>query len=200
MLNDELNLLKDEIVDCQKCDLRNNTKFTCWDNGNVNSELMLVGEALDVEEQACGLPFVGRAGRYLNRCLLAIGIKRSNIFVSNICMCRPVEIKTNKDRAPTQDEIDICSSYLKRQISLINPKLIVALGKTSFKFLTNSQEQIFKAKANIYNYAYDNTIKVFPLLHPSYIISYAGPEIFSVNWQDWNKLKVLINEYNIRIN
>lgn len=196
-MNVDLQVLQTTIQSCNMCDLRKNTPIPCWDSGNVNSKIMFVGEAEGTEEAQVGIPFVGRCGKYLNRCMLAIGLKRSDIFVSNIVMCRPVNTKTNSDRAPTDVEISYCSHYLVRQIELIKPNLLVALGKTSFKFLTDSSDTIFAAKGNLYNYKNDSTVKVFPLLHPSYLISYSSPTILLENWDDWLKLKEKIDEYNI---
>jgi DNA polymerase len=192
MLSKEFVDLKEEIINCNKCSLRENTLYPCWDNGNVNSKTMFVAEAPGKEEQACGIPLVGRAGQYFNRCLAGIGIERKDIFATNTCMCRPVTPNTQKDRPPTQEEINICSEYLVRQIDLIKPELIVAMGKTPFNFLTDSDDPIFKAKGNLYSYKNNTDIKVFPVLHPSYLISYSSPEIIANSWIDWLKLRRLI--------
>lgn len=194
MLN-ELVALKEEIQNCSKCGLRENTNIPCWDNGNTNSKVMFLGEAEGKEESLTGIPFIGRCGQYLERCMNGIGIERSDIFISNTCMCRPVEKSTNKDRPPTQEEIAICSPYLIKQIELIKPRLIVSLGRVPFKFLTDSQEPMMKAKGKLYSYIHNTDIKVFPLMHPSYIITYATPEMISNNWSDWLKLKGLLHEY-----
>ena len=87
--------------------------------------------------------------------------------------------------------------YLLKQIELIKPRLLVALGKTSFKFLTDSSDTIFLAKGNLYNYKIDNDIKVYPVLHPSYLLTYASPSIINENWCDWTKLKEVIHEYSV---
>jgi DNA polymerase len=192
----ELEQLKLEIQACDKCSLRENTILPCWDSGNVESHVMFIGEAEGIEESKVGIPFIGKSGKYLSRLMLGIGIRREDIFVSNIVMCRPVKEVTNSDRAPTDVEIEGCSDYLIRQISIIKPRLLVALGKTSFKFLTESNDTIFNAKGNLYNYKNDNDIKVYPVLHPSYLLTYGTPPIILDNWIDWLKLKGVINEYS----
>lgn len=197
MLSEELNTLKSEIMNCTNCNLRENTKIPCWDNGNYLSKVVFIGEAPGVNEALQGLPFVGKAGQYLNRCLLAIGLDRKDIFITNTCMCRPVEKATNKDRAPTLSEINTCSPYLIKQLELIKPKLLVSLGRISFQFLTNSNDGMHKAKGNLYSYKFDTNIKVFPLMHPSYVISYASQIIIEDNWNDWLRLKEILVEFDI---
>jgi DNA polymerase len=192
---DTLDELKSVIQSCNKCSLRENTIMPCWDSGNVLSRVMFVGEAEGIEESKVGIPFVGRSGKYLNRLMAGIGIKRDDVFVSNIVQCRPVKEINNSDRAPTDSEIVMCCYYLINQIQLINPSLLVALGKTSFKFLTGSNDTIFAAKNNLYNYQNNTDIKVFPVLHPSYLLTYGTPAILAENWVDWLLLKERINEY-----
>ena len=200
MLSEELEALKTEIRNCNKCNLRDNTEISCWDNGDYSSGLVFIGEAPGTNEAQQGIPFIGKAGQYLNRCLLAIGIERNNVFITNTCMCRPVEKSTNKDRAPTVEEIEVCSSYLVRQLELIKPKIIVSLGRTSFQFLTGSSDAMLKAKSNLYSYKFNTDIKVFPLMHPSYILSYGSQKLIEDNWNDWLKLKEILIEFNIRYN
>lgn len=201
MLNDErLMSLKETIRSCNKCSLKENTALSCWDNGNYNSGLLFVGEAPGATEALHGIPFIGRAGKYLNKCLLAIGIDRKDIFITNTCMCRPVLKSTNKDRPPSSDEINNCSDYLSEQISIISPKLIVTLGRVPFQVLTNSNDAIMKAKGNLYSYKDNINIKIFPLMHPSYILTYGTDSIIQDNWNDWLHLKETIVEFDIQFN
>lgn len=198
MLNNELEFLKSEIRNCNKCSLRDNTDISCWDSGDYSSGLVFVGEAPGTNEAQKGIPFIGKAGQYLNRCLLAIGIKRKDVFITNTCMCRPVEKSTNKDRAPNIDEIKVCSPYLIKQLELLRPKLLVSLGRTSFNFLTDSNDAMLKAKGKLYSYKCNTDLKVFPLMHPSYILSYGSQSIIEDNWNDWLKLKETLFEFDIR--
>ena len=158
---------------------------------------MFVGEAPGVNEAKVGIPFVGRAGGYLNRCLMAIGLRRQDVFITNTCMCRPVEKATNKDRAPTLSEIESCSGYLIKQLEIINPKLLISLGRTPFQFLTGSNDAMMKAKGTLYSYKQNTNIKVFPLMHPSYILTYGTSTLIEDNWNDWLKLKELFIGFDI---
>lgn len=125
-MNDSWNLLKDDCMNCTKCDLaatRNNVVFGI---GNENSDVMFVGEGPGENEDLQGEPFVGRAGQLLDKYLAAIGLDRSRVYIANMVKCRPPH-----NRDPQPQEMDCCIEYLRRQTRLIQPKIIVCLGRIS---------------------------------------------------------------------
>ena len=122
----DMNELKKACAECQKCELcktRNNCVFGV---GNENADLMFVGEAPGEQEDLSGVPFVGRAGQLLDKFLYAVDISREDVYIANILKCRPP-----KNRDPLPEEEDMCIDFLRRQVSLIKPKVIVCLGRIS---------------------------------------------------------------------
>ncbi len=126
----ELEKLNEEIRNCKKCDLYKYRKNVVPGEGPSNSKVMLVGEAPGRFEDIQGRPFVGAAGKLLNEILFNLGVKRSDLFITNVVKCRP---PNNRD--PTEEEIKKCSPYLDLQISIIRPKLLITLGRHSSKYL-----------------------------------------------------------------
>lgn len=126
----ELTKLAEEIKKCQKCPLHLSRKNAVPGEGPCNAEIMFVGEAPGSKEDEIGRPFVGAAGKLLTQLLELIGLKRPDVYITNVVKCRP---PNNRD--PTPEEIEACSPYLIRQIKIIKPKIIVALGRHSARFL-----------------------------------------------------------------
>ena len=118
-----LKLIREDIGDCTRCRLHKGRTNLVFGVGNVNAELMFVGEGPGADEDAKGEPFVGRAGQLLNNMISAMGIKREDVYIANVVKCRPPS-----NRTPEKDECDTCSPFLMRQIDVIKPKVIVALG------------------------------------------------------------------------
>jgi DNA polymerase len=153
---DELN---SQICECQKCVLgKSRTKFV-FGVGNPKADIVLVGEAPGADEDAQGEPFVGRAGQLLNKILESVGFKREEVYICNILKCRPPG-----NRNPMPDEIEKCFPYLKFQIELINPKIIVALGKFAAETLLKIKDPLNKMRGKIHNY---NGIKTMVTFHPA---------------------------------
>src|SRR5918999_1241939 len=135
---------REELVDlfheasgCVRCPLHRGRTKVVFGSGNANADLMFVGEAPGQQEDLQGLPFVGRAGKLLDQLLEEVGLQRSDVFITNVLLCRP---PGNRD--PQQDEIDTCKPYLHRKIELIEPKVICTLGNFATKLLTRSQRGI----------------------------------------------------------
>src|SRR5215469_3037110 len=118
-----LKLIREDIGDCTRCRLHKGRKNIVFGVGNVNAEIMFVGEGPGADEDEQGEPFVGRAGQLLNNMIAAMGLKRSDVYIANVVKCRPPQ-----NRTPEKDECDTCSPFLMRQIEAIRPKVIVALG------------------------------------------------------------------------
>ena len=136
------------IGNCQECQLSKTRNNFVFGFGDPNADLMLVGEAPGFDEDNEGLPFVGKAGMLLDKILAAIGLNRfERVYISNILKCRPP-----KNRDPLPSEIEKCIPYLKKQIKIVKPKLIIALGKVAGKCLTGKDIPLKKMRDHTYNY------------------------------------------------
>ena len=122
-----------------KCALGKNRKNFVFGMGNPNSDIVFVGEAPGKNEDLKGIPFVGRGGQLLDKILVAVNLTRKDVYILNVLKCRPPE-----NRDPLQEEIDKCEPYLKKQLSLIKPKLIVSLGRISAMTLLKSKDSLTK--------------------------------------------------------
>ena len=173
---DGLNQYSKSISLCQECSLgakRNNFVFGV---GDSNAELMLIGEAPRKEEDMEGEPFVGRAGKLLNKILAAINKNRlEGVYLANILKCRPPD-----NRDPLSLEVDKCEPYLLKQIEMIRPKLIMALGKVSAKILLKNEIPIDKMRGTVYNY-YGTPLKV--TYHPDSLLR--NPDFKKFAWEDF---------------
>ncbi len=139
--------LKEKVRRCELCDLRSGCKQTVFGAGNEQADWLFVGEAPGADEDASGEPFTGQAGRLLDNMLLAIKLKRSEVYIVNVIKCRPPD-----DRHPHVGEIAACLPYLKRQIGLVKPKIIVALGRTAASALLNTDATIASLRGRVHDY------------------------------------------------
>jgi DNA polymerase len=153
-----LNQIASEVSVCERCILHHSRKLAVPGEGPVDAEIMFIGEGPGFHENQKGRPFVGAAGKYLEELLAKIGYKREDVFITNVVKCRP---PNNRD--PLPDELAACSDYLERQIQVINPKVIVTLGRYSMaRFLPNAKisdvhGQSYKIKSRL----------VVPMFHPA---------------------------------
>ncbi len=175
----DLSALKKEVISCQKCELYKTRRNVVFGAGNPDAKLMFVGEAPGMEEDLQGLPFVGRAGQLLTKIIEAMGLKRKDVYIANILKCRP---PGNRNPLPT--EILTCEEYLIRQIDLITPKVICALGKFAAQTLLRTQESITKLRGKFHEY---HEIKVMPTFHPAYLLR--NPQGKRLVWEDMKKIK-----------
>ena len=175
----ELGLLKKEAAASDCCQLYRTRTNLVFGSGNPNAELMFVGEAPEAEEDRQGLPFVGRAGQLLTKIIESIGLKRSEVYICNILKCRPPN-----NRVPFPTEILACEPYLKRQIEIIKPRIICALGKFAAQTLLKSQTPISALRGKFYDY---EGIKLIPTFHPAYLLRNPGDK--RLVWEDMKKIK-----------
>jgi DNA polymerase len=174
-----------QIMDCQFCPLFKTRTQAVPGEGNRKAQLMFVGEAPGKEEDLQGRPFVGRAGQLLTRIIKAMGFERNQVYIANVVKCRPPE-----NRTPRPDEIKACSLYLIKQIDLIKPKIIVALGKVAAEFLLPSTKSMTELRGNFDQY---QGIPVMPTFHPSYLIRNEGNQkIKKMVWEDMKKVMKLL--------
>jgi DNA polymerase len=164
--------------ECQRCALGPTRNQLVFGSGNNGSLLMFVGEGPGVDEDRTGLPFVGKAGKLLDRMIDVIGLDREDVYVTNVVKCRPPN-----NRNPTADEISHCSGILERQIELVNPKLIVTLGNVPTRALLPGSPGITKSRGNLKRYRDWN---ILPTFHPAYLLR--NPNAMQDAWQDFQKI------------
>jgi DNA polymerase len=179
----ELITFKEKIDKCTLCPLSSSRINIVVGEGNTSAELMFVGEAPGEEEDKQGRPFVGKAGQLLNRIISAMGLKREDVYITNIIKCRPP-----KNRDPKTDEIDACINFLIEQIDIIKPKIIVALGRISAQILTGKNLPITELRGNFYSF---RGINVLPTYHPAYLIRNEGN--INLKRQVWNDMKKVMS-------
>jgi DNA polymerase len=146
-MSETLSQIATEVAVCQKCKLHTTRKKTVPGEGPVTAQIMFIGEGPGYHENEQGRPFVGQAGKLLDELLASIGLKRAEVFIGNVVKCRPPQ-----NRDPELDELSACNNYLERQIALINPKLIVTLGRFSMaKFFPNAKISAIHGQAKKVN-------------------------------------------------
>ncbi len=155
-----------QIKDCTKCPLGHSRTTFVFGDGNEKADIMFIGEAPGREEDRTGIPFVGRAGQLLNKMLAGIKIKREDVFIANILKCRP---PNNRDPQPA--EVQECIPYLHKQIELIEPKVIVALGRIAAQNLLNSTSALKQMRERLWQYQGVNMIVTY---HPAAILRNGG--------------------------
>ncbi|HEX5672134.1 MAG TPA: uracil-DNA glycosylase [Acidimicrobiia bacterium] len=144
-MSEAFTLLRDEALVCTRCRLANTRTQVVFGVGDPNADLMFVGEAPGFNEDRQGEPFVGAAGQLLTRLLGEIGMAREDVYIANVLKCRP---PNNRD--PQQDEIDSCKDYLRRQIVLIDPRVVVTLGNFATKLLLRTETGITRLRGKVY--------------------------------------------------
>ena len=185
--------LKKQINSIENCNLKDNSQNLVLGDGNINSPIMLIGEAPGAEEDKSSTTFKGEVGELLNKMLLAIEIKRQNIYCSYAINFRPPE-----DRKPTSLEIKRYSVFLKKHISIINPKIVVLMGSSAMEAVTGINSKISSERGKWKEIILKN--KTYPVMisfNPSYLIRF--PENKKYSWEDLKKIKQKINEMKIII-
>ena len=191
--SERLSELKKQINSIENCNLKSNSKNLILGDGNVNSPIMLIGEAPGSEEDLSSLAFQGEVGELLRKMLIAINIKIKNVYLSYSVNFRPPE-----DRKPTSQETKRYSTFLKEHISIINPKIIILLGSTAMESLTGISNKISNERGNWKEIIIKN--KTYPIMitfSPSYLIRF--PENKKHSWSDLKKIKQKIKDLNIKI-
>ena len=177
-----LESIRSEIGDCTRCKLCKGRTRIVFGVGNPKAELMFVGEGPGRDEDLQGEPFVGRAGQLLNKMIEAMGLKRSDVYIANVVLCRPPE-----NRLPEPDEVATCSPFLIRQIEAIRPKVIVTLGNLAAQTLLETKVGVTKLRNKFYDY---RGIQLMPTFHPAYLLR--NPEMKKPCWEDLQKVMELL--------
>jgi len=182
----ELEKIAEEIRACCKCGLGSARTNAVPGEGNPNARIMFVGEGPGAEEDAQGRPFVGRAGQLLDKIIAAMGLKRSDVFIANILKCRP---PGNRD--PRPEEIVNCIGYLQRQIELIEPEIIVALGAHAARTLLDTNKLIGQLRGRFHEYCPGlgrPAVKLMATYHPAYLLrNYSKDNRLRV-WEDMKEV------------
>ena len=167
-----------EISDCKKCKLCKNRTNIVLGCGNKNADVMFIGEGPGADEDKEGIPFVGKAGKLMNQALIGLGINREELYITNIVKCRPPA-----NRNPEQDEADACMDYLRGQVMLVKPKVIVLLGSVALKNILGEEYGITASRGK---WIEKNGINYLPTWHPAALLRDEAKKI-----EFWNDLKAL---------
>lgn len=171
--------LQARVAVCALCDLHKTRTQTVFGVGDRDAEWMIIGEAPGAEEDRQGEPFVGRAGQLLNAMLEAIGLKREQVYIANVLKSRP---PGNRD--PRPDEVAVCEPYLKRQVQLIRPKIILALGRIAAQNLLKTETRVGALRGKVHRYKADggDGVPLVVTYHPAYLLRSPGEKRKA--WQD----------------
>jgi uracil-DNA glycosylase family 4 len=166
---------------CENCKLSKTRTQVVYGVGNPNADLMFIGEAPGRDEDEKGEPFVGRAGQLLTDIIKAMKLTRDDVYIANVVKCRPPE-----NRNPDPDELEACRPYIRRQVEIIQPKVIVTLGKFALQSLTETSYGITAARGQWLEY---HGVKVMPTYHPAYLLRTP-----SAKKDVWNDMKLVMAE------
>jgi DNA polymerase len=168
-----------DLGDCHRCKLAPTRKTIVFGEGNPHAELVFIGEGPGADEDEQGLPFVGRAGKLLNRMMQTVGLKREDVYICNVVKCRPPG-----NRTPEKDEVDACSPFLYRQIEAIKPRLICCLGAPAVRTVLGIKEGITKIRGHFYDFG---STKALATVHPAYVLR--NPREEKILREDFEKIR-----------
>tara|TARA_B100001093_G_scaffold108365_1_gene100596 strand:- start:1132 stop:1728 length:597 start_codon:yes stop_codon:yes gene_type:complete len=189
----QLNKLKNSIINIKNCELKKNASNMVFSDGNPNSKIMIIGEGPGANEDKEGLPFVGRAGQLLDKMLFSINLDRRNVYITNVVNYRPPE-----NRKPTEEEIAKYLPYLTKHIEIINPKILVLLGSTALNSIIGNEKVISKIRGNwIEKKIGSCKTSVIVTFHPAFLMR--QPEQKKMAWIDLKMIRKKILEYKIKI-
>lgn len=171
--------LEKSILDCRKCRLCSNRTNIVFGQGNKNAKLMFIGEGPGADEDRQGIPFVGKAGQLMNNAFQALEINREDVYIANIVKCRPPS-----NREPEDDEAQMCLNYLRNQVILIKPEIIVLLGNTALKNIMGKEFKITTVRGK---WMEKNGIKYMPTWHPAALLRDENKKIEF--WKDLKEVK-----------
>ena len=182
-VEESLTVIRADLGDCQRCGLAASRTQIVYGTGHQNARLVLVGEAPGRDEDLKGEPFVGEAGRLLDRILLAMGMRREEVYICNVLKCRP---PGNRD--PLPEEVATCENFLIRQIAAIRPEVIVGLGRFAVQTLLKTKVSISQLRGEWQKY---QGIPMMPTYHPAYLLR--NPEGKRDVWEDMKEVLRVLN-------
>ena len=175
------------LQNCRKCKLCEARTHVVFGSGNPRAEFVVIGEGPGADEDAQGLPFVGRAGQLLTKMLTAVNLTREDVFITNAVLCRPPG-----NRNPEPDELAACAPFLADKLAVIQPKVILSLGSVATQSLLRTKEAIGKLRGRVHPYG---DAVLIPTFHPAFLLRNPGPEYKRMAWED---LKLARREYDKR--
>lgn len=171
-----------DLGECTRCKLHAGRTSLVFGVGNANADLMFVGEAPGRDEDRQGEPFVGRAGQLLTKIIASIGLSRSDVYIANVIKCRPPN-----NRNPEPDEVDTCEPFLFRQVDVVQPRVVVALGAFAIRTLLNTGQSISALRGQIFDY---RGSKLVPTFHPAFLLR--SPDRKRDVWEDMKRVRGLL--------
>lgn len=184
-IHETLEQIRKNLGPCQRCKLGATRKNLVFGVGNPKARLVFVGEGPGADEDAQGEPFVGDAGKMLNRIIAAMELKREDVFICNVVKCRPPQ-----NRPPESDEVSACSPFLLRQLQSVKPEVIVALGTSAAQALLQTKVPISKLRSKFHDF---HGIPLMPTYHPSYLLRTGGnSDSFWNVWDDMTQVLQLL--------
>jgi DNA polymerase len=180
-----LQLIRDEIGDCTRCALHSGRNKLVFADGSPAARLMFVGEGPGADEDAQGLPFVGRAGQLLNNMIAAMGLKREEVYIANVVKCRPPG-----NRTPEPEEANTCSPFLFRQIDVVRPEVLVALGATAATYLLGQRQPLAGLRGRVHTFRGTRLIVTY---HPAFLLR--DPRQKKEAWAD---LQIAMRELGLK--
>jgi uracil-DNA glycosylase len=181
-----LQVIRDEIGDCTRCALHKGRNKLVFADGDPNARLMFVGEGPGADEDAQGLPFVGKAGQLLNNMITAMGLKREQVYIANVVKCRPPG-----NRTPEPDEANTCTPFLFRQIDVVRPQVLVALGATAATYLLGHKQPLAGLRGRVHAFRGTQLIVTY---HPAFLLR--DPRQKKEAWAD---LQIAMKELGLKI-
>jgi len=178
--------LQQRVRGCKACDLHRTRTQTVFGVGNRQADLLIIGEAPGADEDKQGEPFVGRAGQLLNAMLQAIGFKREEVFIANILKCRPPD-----NRDPQSEEALCCEPFLMRQVDLVAPKVILAVGRVAAHNLLKTDEAVGRLRGRVHRFG-NNAVPLIVSYHPAYLLR--SPDQKGKAWQDLQQVMSLLRQ------
>ncbi len=180
-----LRLIREDIGDCTRCALHKGRNKLVFADGSAEARLMFVGEGPGADEDAQGLPFVGRAGQLLNNMIVAMGLKREEVYIANVVKCRPPS-----NRTPEPEEANTCSPFLFRQIDVVHPEVLVALGATAATYLLGQRQPLAGLRGRVHSV---RGTKLIVTYHPAYLLR--DPRQKKEAWAD---LQIAMRELGLK--
>ena len=181
-----LRLIREDIGDCTRCGLHKGRNKLVFADGSPDARLMFVGEGPGADEDAQGLPFVGRAGQLLNNMINAMGLKREEVYIANVVKCRPPG-----NRTPEPEEANTCSPFLFRQIDVVRPDVIVALGATAATYLLGQRQPLAGLRGRVHSF---RGTKLIVTYHPAFLLR--DPRQKKEAWAD---LQIAMRELGLKV-
>ena len=183
-VSDTLDQIRSDLGECTRCRLHEGRTTLVFGVGSPDADLVFVGEAPGRDEDRQGVPFVGRAGQLLTTIIASIGLTRDEVYIANVIKCRPPD-----NRNPALDEVQTCEPFLFRQLDVIRPKVVVALGAFAVRTLLGSDQAISRLRGRVHDF---RGAKLVPTFHPAFLLR--SPDRKRDVWEDMKMVRALLAE------